>query len=143
MSTTDPTTAVANADHVTWAAVSDLLRDRYRARPRGRYGNDRHWTVPVRDRETLTVEVTLRPRWCSLAVDRWNTTDRDPDIARPWLEANIWPAVRAASRARPGTWAGFLPGGLVYASADPVHRADVLDVLALWVTQELRWCGTP
>lgn len=127
---------------VTWKDIETTLTERFGATRRWRRGNARGWNVPMNAAGSrpgyLTVEVTLRPRWCSLTIDRWHTTDRDPDVASPWLERHVWPAVDAAletSRYR----VGIFPAGPTYANASPVDRAGLLDVLVPWVEAERGW----
>jgi hypothetical protein len=128
----------------TWAAIETMLTERFGATRRWRNGSSRAWLVPMPTRGRLTVEVTLRPRWCSLAIDRWHTTDRDPLVAEPWLEEHVWPAVEAAckDRGRHGGY-GTLPSGQTFASAHPIDRADLLDVLTPWIERELTWTTDP
>jgi hypothetical protein len=116
---------------VSWPVIAEHL-EALGARLGVRAGGDRIWHVPHPSGGTFAVEITLRPRWCSLAVDRWRTTDR-PEEARQWFEANVWPAV-APNRA------GVLPSGNpTYSSAHPIARGDLLEVLDAWVAQELLW----
>lgn len=126
---------------VTWQTIEATLTDRFAARRRWRHGNNRGWSVPtpLYTAGYLTVEVTLRPRWCSLAVDRWHTSNRDPDIARPWLEANVWPYVHEACNRRRSGYGTLPSGGPTFSSAHPIDRAVLLDVLVPWVEAELTW----
>jgi hypothetical protein len=125
----------------TWADLETMMADRYGGRYRWRNGSNRAWWVPCTYGGHLTVEVTLRRRWCSLAIDRWHTTDRDPAVSKPWLEAHIWPKVQAAlARRKPRGW-GVLPAGATFAAARPVDREELVDVLTLWVDAELIWPG--
>ncbi len=95
--------------------------------------------MPARHGGTFRVEVTLRPRWCSISVDRWHTTGRPTGASEAWFREHIWPAVEAAHQAR-HSGCGFLPsGGGAFASADPLARDELLDVLRLWVEAESMW----
>jgi len=134
----DVATAADGSRVLTWPALDATLRAQFNARLRQRAGRYRAWFVPMpwAAGGTLTVEVTLRVRWCAIAVDRIRTTNR-PAEARAWFEAHVWPVVRAACRARGGRGFGFLPGGPIFAQASPVPRDDVLAVLLPWLTLEL------
>lgn len=61
----------------------------YGASRHHRYGSTRAWRVPHRN-GYLVVEIGLRPRWSSIGVDRWHTTDRDPTITRAWFTEHVW-----------------------------------------------------
>jgi hypothetical protein len=128
----------------TWADIETTLTDLFGASRRWRNGTSRAWWVPMPTTGRLTVKVTLRPRWCSLAIDRWHTTDRDPEIAHPWLAEHVWPAVDSALQARSKRGGyGVLPSGQTFASAHPIDRAALLAVLIPWVEQELTWTTDP
>jgi hypothetical protein len=125
-----------------WRAIDTLMRDRWTGRPAWRYGRTRAWYVPSPTGGTMTVEITLRPRWCSISIDRWRTTDRAEAVSRTWLQTHAWPLVEAALKAN-RTGYGVLPtGGATFASAHPIDRKDVLDLLTRWVDAELTW-GLP
>jgi hypothetical protein len=127
---------------VTWADVDSLMTERWSAWRTGRFGAMRSYRVPSPAGGTMLVEVTLRPRWCSIAVDRWRTTDRDEALARPWLEANVWPIVCRSHDAKK-TGSGVLPSGNpTITSAYPVDRQYVLALLTAWIDAELTW-GLP
>jgi hypothetical protein len=101
-------------------------------------GRTRCWHIPSPTGGTFTAEVTLRPRWCDIAIDRIRTTDRDQARAEPWFEEHIWPHVSESVRAR-GTGSGLLPAGRTFACATPVERAAVPQLLAVWLDAELGW----
>lgn len=130
---------------VTWSSIQELLADRYGACRRWRNGNNWGWWVPTPCGGHLTVEVTLRRRWCSIAVDRWHTTDRDKVLAEPWFKEHIWPYVKAACesrRTRQRGGYGVLPsGGPTWTSAHPIDRADLPEALTAWIDAELTWPG--
>jgi hypothetical protein len=123
----------------TWDTVTALIEGRGGKR-RFRNGPHRGWDVPSPTGGTFSVEVTLRPRWCSVAIDRIRTTDRREDVAKPWLEEHIWPYVNDAllRRKRVGGY-GILPSGHTYAGATPIDRCDVPAVLAAWIDAEMTW----
>lgn len=122
---------------VDWQAVKALL-DGLGGKAAGRNGSTRYWRVPSPTSGTFTVEVTLRPRWCSIAIDRWRTTDRRREPSEAWFKTHIWPHVHEAVKTRRGY--GVLPsGGGTFASATPIDRAVLLDLLDAWVRQELTW----
>lgn len=122
---------------VTWGHVDELLTG-YRARLCERHRSHRAWRVPARTGGTFRVEVSLRPRWCSIAVDRWHTTDR-PAESEAWFREHVWPAVEAAHQVR-RSGAGFLPsGGGAFTRAEPLARDELLDVLRRWVEAESMW----
>jgi hypothetical protein len=129
------TTAIAT----DWPTIRTLLES-FGGQRGWRNGSCRAWYVPSPTGGTFTVEVTLRPRWCSLAIDRWRTTDRDLERAEPWFTEHVWPLVQAAIGVRHG-W-GSLPGGKTFAAATPVERKDLLELIQAWVPQELTW-GLP
>jgi len=56
---------------VTWATIEALIADRWNGQRTSRSGSTRYYRVPAPTGGTFLVEVTLRPRWCSLTVDRW------------------------------------------------------------------------
>jgi hypothetical protein len=98
--------------------------------------------VPQSTGGTFRVEVTLRPRWCSLGVDRWHTSNRDQLLAGPWFKEHIWPFIERAGHWRRA--ALFLPnGGPTYTGATGIDRADLLAVLELWIDAELAWGTKP
>jgi hypothetical protein len=121
-----------------WGAVEELLEG-LGGRPAAvRSGRARIWHVPSPTGGSFAVEVTLARRWCVVAVDRYRTTDRVDEPADAWFQEHVWPHVRTACTA--SNRAGFLPtGGGAWASASPLDRAVLLEVLAAWVTQELTW----
>jgi len=123
-----------------WRAVAELLEG-LGGQAAIRRGRRRTWHVPSPTGGSFAVEVTLRPHWCTIAVDRYRTTDRSP-AAREWFEEHVWPHVRAGCVAR-RTGYGCLPTGAgAWSSATPLDRAVLLEVLAAWVTEELTW-GVP
>lgn len=127
----------------TWIEVESLITNRWGGRRHGRSGSSRFYRVPSPTGGELLAEVTLRPRWCALAVDRWITTDRTDEPSSSWFESHVWPAVRRAAAARGNGRSGFLPsGGGAWSYASPIERADLVDVLTAWVDQELTW-GIP
>lgn len=127
----------------SWTDVESLISERWAGRRRGRSGSSRFYRVPSPTGGEFLVEVTLRPRWCALAVDRWRTTDRTDEPSSSWFESHVWPVVRQATAARGNGRSGFLPsGGGAWAYASPIERAALLDVLTAWVDQELAW-GMP
>jgi hypothetical protein len=127
---------------VDWHSVAAVLEGFGAARA-GRSGRTRFWHVPSprggpRRRGYFQVEVTLRPRWCAIAVDRWHTTDRVAEPSEAWFTEHVWPHVQQAVKTRGGC--GFLPsGGGAFAWASPLDRAVLLDVLTAWVAEELTW----
>lgn len=124
----------------TWADVEAAIKERD-GRERFREARHRIYYVPSPTGGTFSVEVTLRPRWCSLAVDRWRTTDRVEESATVWFEANVWPHVREACGLSGRS--GVLPtGGGSYASAHPIERTVLLPVVTAWIGAELTW-GLP
>jgi len=126
---------------VEWPTIAELLEGlggQPQRRPGRRPGIRRSWRIPSSTGGTFLVEVTLRPRWCTITVDRWHTTDRDPTRAEPWLKAHVWPHVQEAASRRRGC--GYLPTGrAAWSMASPLDRAGLLDVLADWTRQELTW----
>lgn len=127
---------------VTWKTIEETITSRWNGRISYRSRSRRHYEVPSPTGGHLTVEVTLKPRWCALALDRWRTTDREPEVAKEWLEEHVWPIVtRAHDRKKTGS--GFLPGGgATFSSAEPIERPDLLEVIVAWVGAELTW-GQP
>jgi hypothetical protein len=126
----------------SWEDVADVLAKRG-GTPIYRYGNRRSWRIPSPTGGSFEVEVTLRPRWCAVAVDRWPTTGRIARFPAAWFEANAWPLVRRALDAKGNRSLGFLPVGTgPCSSASPIDRNDVLELLAGWVDHELLW-GVP
>ncbi len=124
----------------TWTDIAAVLEARG-GKLRLRSGNQRAWRVPHPTGGTFQVEVTLRPRWCSLSVDRWYTTSREKDLAGPWFETHVWPFVNEALRRHDGF--GCLPsGGPTFTAASPLQRGDLLEVLEPWIDAELAW-GVP
>jgi hypothetical protein len=122
---------------VTWQDIAAITETRDGKRA-WRDGRTRAWHIPSPTGGTLQAEVTLRPRWCDIAVDRIRTTDRDQVRAGPWFEQHIWPYVHRALRARK-TGSGLLPAGRTFACATPVERAAVPELLAAWLDAELGW----
>ncbi|MEZ5116167.1 MAG: hypothetical protein R2737_07855 [Candidatus Nanopelagicales bacterium] len=102
----------------------------------------REYRVPHPSGGSFSVEVTLRPRYSAVAVDRWWTTSRPPE-ADAWFEATLWPLVRTATEARSGDRCGWLPAGDVFAFADPVLTTDLHAVLTTWLAQEMAWAYDP
>lgn len=126
----------------TWAEIEALITDRWSGRRRYRSGSSRGYDVPSPTGGTLLVIVALRPRWCSLTVDRWRTTDRALKPSKTWFETNVWPRVRTACEKK-RTGSGWMPsGGGNHAGAHPIDRADLRDLLVAWVDAELTW-GQP
>jgi hypothetical protein len=124
MSTTRTTTATARA------AIADLFAQHGATLSRGR------WQVPVNG-GYLAFEVTVRGSLTTrIAVDRWHCHDAPRDIARPWLEANVWPASTRWC-VRTGQ-ANFMPCGGDFSSTS-VLTGDALDVLTAWLPQEIAW----
>lgn len=101
-------------------------------------GHDPRWHVPVPGGH-LAIRVTIRGSvTTSIEVDRWHCRDAPKDIARPWLEANVWPACyRWCVRA---DGANFMPAGGDY-SGTSVLTTEVLEVLKAWLPQEIAWQG--
>lgn len=126
----------------TWHDLAALV-DRHGGRPCARHGNTRHWRVPHPSGGWLTLEITLRPRWCSIAVDRWHTADRDRAVAEPWFREHVWPLVDSACRARRACGYGVLPtGGATFTSAHPIDRDKAPTLIEAWLTAELSWART-
>jgi hypothetical protein len=122
----------------TWDEITAALEARggvlrYRSR------NERAWRVPHPSGGTFQVEVTLRPRWCSLGVDRWHTSNREQAVAGPWFEEHIWPIINRAVKEYKGGWCTLPSGGPSYSGASVIDRADLLEVLELWIDAELTW----
>src|ERR1700730_4241676 len=122
----------------TWGQIEAVI-DEHGGTCSRRYGGRREYRVPSPTGGTFLVEVDLRPRWCSLTIDRWRTTHRDETLARPWLEANVWPVVTRASEVRRRSWGTLPAGGPTISTATPIARGDLVDVLAAWVAAELTW----
>lgn len=124
-----------------WAIIVDTIAKRWNGEPRSRNGSQRTFGIPSPTGGHLSLEITLRRRWCSLSVDRWATTDRVEEPSQAWFEQHVWPMVHKAVMSRAG--GGFLPsGGGAYACAHPIERADLLDLMIAWVDAELTW-GQP
>ncbi|MEU6725560.1 hypothetical protein ABZ917_17780 [Nonomuraea wenchangensis] len=127
---------------VDWTAIEGTVKQRWNGERTYRNGSQRGFGIPSPTGGHFVLEVTLRPRWCSLAVDRWRTTDRRMEPSQAWFEEHAWPVVRKAFKAR-RVGAGFLPsGGGAFASASPIERRDLLDLMVAWVDAELTW-GIP
>ncbi|WP_432836156.1 hypothetical protein [Dactylosporangium sp. CA-092794] len=126
----------------TWTAIEDMIRDRWGGWPDGREGNTRSYRVLSPTGGTLLVKVTLGRRWCSLAVDRWRTTDRRTEPSEAWFRQHVWPLVEAASQVRRRGWSILPTGGGDYASASPLDRAVIADLAEAWISHELTW-GLP
>jgi len=130
---------------VTWQDITAITEARGGTRA-WQDGSTRAWYFPSPTGGTFSAEVTLCPRWCSVAVDRIRTTDRDEARSQRWFEQHAWPLVDRALKARHKTRPrdrGFLPsGGGAFASASPLDRADVPGLLAAWIDAELGW-GLP
>jgi hypothetical protein len=122
---------------ITWQDIAAIVSAR-KAVPGWRYGSRRGWYIPSPTGGSFSAEVTLRPRWCEIVVDRWRTTDRDERRSGPWFEQHIWPAVDAALLAKRGGW-GMLPAGHTLASASPLHRDAIPELLTAWIDAELAW----
>lgn len=126
---------------VTWKTIEDTITDRWNGRLSYQSGSRRNYAIPSPTGGHLTLEITLRPRWCSLTVDRWATTDRCQEPSDSWLKEHVWPVVKEAVRQRAG--GGFLPsGGGTCAGAHPIERPHLLDLIVAWVDAELTW-GQP
>ena len=120
-----------------WEDIAAVLEARGRQLC-SRDGSLRCWAVPSPTGGTFRVEVTLRPRWCSAAIDRWNTTDRAREPSRAWHQAHTWPVVRQAITQHGGH--GDLPsGGRTFDCARPLPREALTGLLAEWVDAELGW----
>lgn len=127
---------------VTWETIENTVKRRWNGTRKHRNGTERGFSVPSPTGGHLTLEVTLRPRWCALAVDRWRTTNRREEPSQAWFEKHAWPLVHKAHKAR-RVGAGFLPsGGGAFASAHPLERSDLLELMIAWVDAELTW-GQP
>lgn len=132
------------SERVTWPDIAAVIELRGGCRiPLSHRGYRRAWHVPSPTGGRLQVNVTLNPRWCTIGVDRIFTTVRDASRADPWFEANIWPHVKQAMRARPARYTGSLPeGASAFAYARPLERAEVPGLLAAWLDAEMTW-GLP
>lgn len=128
----------------TWTEIEQLVTDRWHGHRRYQDAPHRRgYDIPSPTGGTFLIEVTLRPRWCALAIDRWRTTDRSDQPSGAWLAEHVWPVVEAAC-AKNRRHYGVLPtGGGCYSSAHPIERADLLPVLTAWVDQELTWGLAP
>jgi hypothetical protein len=113
--------------------IDKLLKKRFGAQPENKKGTERRWRIDSPTGGYFTVEVTLKPRWCSIAVDRWNTTDRAKEPADTWFRGNVWPHIK---------WGSLPGGGGCYTSAFRLERSMVSSILSAWVEQELTW-GIP
>ena len=122
---------------VTWQDITAIIETRG-GKPGFRNGTYRGWRIPSPAGGTLLVEVLLRPRWCSIAIDRWRTTDRDETKSEPWFREHIWPHVDRALQAKRGSW-GTLPCGHTFSSAGPLERDVVPGLLAAWIDAEFTW----
>ncbi|WP_326646613.1 hypothetical protein OG884_18480 [Streptosporangium sp. NBC_01755] len=132
----------ADSGHVSWEAIEETVRQRWGGSLRYRNSRERFYGIPSPAGGHMTLEVTLRPRWCSLAVDRWRTTDRHEEPSQAWFEEHAWPVVQKAYKEK-RTGYGALPGGGgSFSSASPIDRSDLLDLLIAWVDAELVW-GKP
>ena len=106
--------------NATWDDIEAAVKERD-GTERFREAGHRIYYMPSPTGGTFSVEVALNPRWCSVAIDRWRTTDRDQDRSAPWFEANVWPHVMEACRLRRGK-SNVLPSGPCYAEARPSPR---------------------
>ncbi|WP_433364227.1 hypothetical protein [Streptosporangium sp. CA-115845] len=130
-----------DSGHVSWEVIEETVKQRWGGERKHRNARERGYSIPSPTGGHMTLEVKLRPRWCSLAVDRWRTTDRQEEPSRAWFEEHAWPVVQKAVREKAG--AGHLPGGGgSFSSASPINRSDLLDLLIAWVDAELTW-GKP
>lgn len=85
----------------------------------------------------LQVEVSVTStRTTRLGIERWHCSDA-PARADDWLKANIWPAVYRYAR-RPPRRGTLLPTGGSFTTA-AVLTAEALDVVKMWVPQEITW----
>lgn len=122
-----------------WSAVNDLMK-RFEAEGINAGSRKRLWHVPSPTGGVLTVEVLLRPRWCSITVDRWYTTPRDTERSAPWFAQVIRPHVEEAFRKASHIGVGMFPSeSHTCACAYPLDRRVLLDALDRWVQQELSW----
>ena len=122
---------------VTWQDITAIIEARGGV-PGFRNGTYRGWRIPSPGGGTILAEVLLRPRWCSIAIDRWRTTDRDETKSEPWFREHIWPHVDQALQAKRGSW-GTLPCGHTFSSAGPLERDVVPGLLAAWIDAEFTW----
>lgn len=137
-----PPPSSPSASLVSWEVIEETVKQRWGGERKHRNAQERGYSIPSPTGGHLTLEVTLRPRWCSLAVDRWRTTDRHEESSRAWFEEHAWPIVQKAYKEK-NTGYGALPGGGgSFSSASPIDRSDLLGLLIAWVDAELTW-GKP
>lgn len=110
--------------------INDLLAG-YGATKVGRY-----YRVPLSHGGCLRVRADMfGVRMVDLEVERGLCLDAPEDLARPWLEANVRPAV---SRWDEILWGvEYLPSG----AASRVLTQEADTVLAAWLAEEIKWQG--
>ncbi len=126
---------MVTATRTTWHEIGELMERFGGGKPRRVQAGERHWQVPCPP-GYLRVEVTLRPKWCAVVIDRWHTKGRDPD-GQEWFKATLWPFVIAAVKRRRGGSNCLPSGNPTISQAFPIARDDLLTVLELWVAMEL------
>lgn len=85
MNTTTTTTAPVRD---TETEITTLLTGHGGATGHARRSGDTWpWKVPHPRGGYLVVEIGLRPRWCSIGVDPWHTTDRREQVGAFGLRA--------------------------------------------------------
>jgi len=101
------------------------------------------WAVrsTVHPRRELLVYLDIRGRRTTrLSMERHRGVN-SPPAGLAWMKANIWPYAYAHNARDRGGW-NTLPGRPGDYSGTQVLTGDLLDVLRLWVPQELHWQDT-
>lgn len=92
---------------------------------------------PISPDDATTLHVTVRPRWCAVAVHRPLLEPLAADHpVRGWIAAHVAPYVERAraARGRPSGWS--VSGAREF---DPIDRHDLVELLEWWVPQEIAW----
>lgn len=122
-----------------WAEIDDLLAAHggESLRPPGVGGG--RWKVPTEDGGSFLVEIVLRPKFCTVTVDRHHASPRDASGV-DWINRNVG-SVSGETVRRCHSGPGVLIIRPSYATVFPIPRERLLQLLDLWVRQEKLWAG--
>lgn len=125
--------------HELWAKIELLIKSKARGirnAPGYKSSSCRSYRIPSESGGYLTLVVQVNAKYCRISVDRWATVNYNDAVSEAWFRENIWPVVLEGLSQMTRNEYSIMPTGGSQATAWPIPRNRIVEVLASWLEAE-------